>query len=138
MTERSGRCLCGAVRFTAEVGEEFGACHCSMCRRWGGAPGMAIDGHAVRFEGAENIVRYRSSESAERGFCRICGSSMFYKMFKDDKYELILGALDDQDGLVMTRQIYIDEKPAHYEFANQTRTLTGAEVEAIDAAQDRE
>ncbi len=138
MTERSGGCLCGAVRFTAEVGEEFTACHCDMCRRWGGGPGMGIHGHAVHFEGAENIARYRSSDWAERGFCRICGSSLFYKMFEDEKYELILGALDDQEGLVMTRQIYIDQKPGHYEFANKTSTLTGAEVWALYAAPDRE
>ena len=83
-------------------------------------------------------MRYRSSDWAERGFCGICGASLFYKLFEDDKYELIIGALDDQDGLVMTRQIYIDQKPAHYDFANPTANQTGAEVWALYDAPDQE
>ncbi|MHA1569791.1 MAG: GFA family protein, partial [Alphaproteobacteria bacterium] len=41
----TGRCLCGAVRFTArKVGSEFGVCLCGICRKWGGGgPMFAVD-----------------------------------------------------------------------------------------------
>jgi hypothetical protein len=35
--------------------------------------------------------------------------------------------------MVLTSQIFIDEKPAYYTFANQTKTMTGAEVFAMFA-----
>jgi len=52
-----GSCLCGGVSFTAKkVSHSVGACHCVMCRKWGGGPLMAVDcGTDVTFEGAENI-----------------------------------------------------------------------------------
>ena len=41
--EAKGHCLCGACEFTIELkARHFDACHCSMCRRWGGSPVMAV------------------------------------------------------------------------------------------------
>ena len=43
-TERHGHCLCGGVKITARAASNHvGACHCTMCRRWGGGPLMEID-----------------------------------------------------------------------------------------------
>jgi hypothetical protein len=125
-----GRCLCGAVTFAAEVAKrEVDVCHCGMCRRWSAGPciGLGHDG-AVAFEGAENIGVYKSSEWAERAFCKVCGSSLYYHLLGTDHYSFSAGALDDQSGLVLTSQIFIDEKPAYYDLANDTPKLTGAEV----------
>ena len=54
--EASGSCLCGATHFTAKnISKNLGACHCRMCRKWGGGPLMAINcGAEVSFEGEEN------------------------------------------------------------------------------------
>jgi hypothetical protein len=126
----TGRCLCGAVTFSADVAKrEVDACHCSMCRRWSAGPyiGLPFDG-ALALEGAENVGVYKSSDWAERGFCKVCGSSLFYHLLGTDHYSLSANALDDQSGLALTAQIFIDEKPAYYDFANDTPKLTGAEV----------
>lgn len=132
----SGRCLCGAVTFSAEVPKrEVDICHCSMCRRWVAGPyiGLPHDGD-VAFEGADNIGVYKSSDWAERGFCKVCGSSLYYHLLGTDHYSFSAGVLDDQCGLVLTAQIFIDEKPDYYDFANETPKLTGAEVfAAFDA-----
>ena len=60
----SGKCLCGAITFTAkDVKPNLGACHCGMCRQWGGGPFLALDtGAAVEFTGSELITVYKSSE----------------------------------------------------------------------------
>jgi hypothetical protein len=122
-----GRCLCGAVTFKANVAKrEVDICHCGMCRRWAAGPyvGFGHDG-AVLFEGTENIGIYKSSEWA---FCKLCGSSLYCHLLGTDHYYLSAGALDDQTGLVLTAQIFIDEKPAYYDLANETPKLTGADV----------
>jgi hypothetical protein len=42
-------------------------------------------------------------------------------------------ALDDRGGYAFKTQIFIDEKPGYYEFANKTHNMTGAEVFAAFA-----
>src|SRR5688572_10579766 len=125
-----GGCLCGAVRFTATPKDrEVGACHCSMCRKWTGGPFMVIDcGDTVKVEDESNLGVYRSSEWAERCFCKKCGSVLFYRLVGKDFYAISAEALDDRGGHNFASQIFIDEKPSYYEFANKTHNMTGAEV----------
>lgn len=131
----TGRCLCGAVTFTLRgKHKEVGICHCAMCRRWGSAPNMAIEvGKEIEIGGQDQVAIYRSSDWAERAFCKICGSNLYYRIVGADDYHLCAGLFDDQSGFVMTNQIFIDDKPAFYTFANDTKTMTGAEVFALYA-----
>jgi hypothetical protein len=100
-----------------------------MCRKWGGGPLMAVDcGTVVSFEGEENISTFPSSEWAERGFCNKCGSNLFYKLKDSGQYIMTAGLFDDEARFVFEEQIFIDEKPAYYEFKNETKDMTGAEV----------
>ena len=64
-----GSCLCSAVSLsTTSMNRHYSACHCSMCRKWGGGALLVVDcGSDVSFEGEENIGIYQSSEWAERG-----------------------------------------------------------------------
>ena len=130
MIEARGSCLCGATRIIARsVSKNVGACHCSMCRKWGGGPLMAVDcGTDVAFEGEENISVYNSSEWAERGFCNKCGSHLFYRLKESKQYVIPVGLFDDDELFVFDHQVFIDEKPTFYSFANATIDMTGAEV----------
>ena len=125
-----GSCLCGAVSLsTTSMNHHVAACHCSICRKWGGGPLLAVECESVSFEGEENIGVYQSSEWAERGFCNKCGSHLFYRL-KPPKhlYYIPVGIFDKSEGLVFTHQVFIDEKPEYYSFANETKNLTGAEI----------
>ena len=126
----SGGCLCGAVRFTvARQISETGACHCTMCRRWAGGPFFAVDaGDAITFSGQDNITTYRSSDWAERAFCKKCGANLYYRLVEANQFFVATGALDDQSQLTMVSQVFIDEKPDFYDFANDTEKMTGAEL----------
>ncbi len=127
----TGQCLCGAVKFSAEgVDTDLHSCHCDMCRRWSGGPGFAVSVAAVSFEGAENITRYDSSSWADRGFCKRCGSNLFYHLKGRDEYHLWMGTFDDQAPFRLADEIFIDEKPDSYDFAGDRPRLTGAEVMA--------
>lgn len=136
--KKSGRCLCGSVKFyLQEAVTRYGVCHCDMCRRWASGPYFASDcGTNVIFEGEKNITRYRSSDWGERGFCKNCGSNLFYYVVPTGQYNMAIGAFNDQDGLDLDSQIFIDEKPDSYDFSNETATMTGAEVFAFYAPKE--
>jgi hypothetical protein len=125
----SGHCLCGAITYMAKAAShDVNACHCGMCRRWTGGPLLYIhvEGKPV-FKGTEAIGVFRSSDWGERGFCKKCGSILFWKTTGKDSYTFTAGSLDDEAGLLFTREIFIDDKPPYYDFANETVRLTGAQ-----------
>ncbi len=126
----SGHCLCGAVRFQAKaVSHDVSVCHCGMCRRWTGGPLMYVDTEgAPSIEGLESVGVYRSSQSGERGFCKRCGSVLFWKVAGEDRYTFTAGSLDDTSSLVLTKEIFVENQPAFYAFANATERVSGAEA----------
>ena len=130
LIEAKGHCLCGEVQFTANaVSKSAGACHCDMCRKWGGGPFMAVDcGTSVSFKGEQNISVFESSEWAARGFCNKCGSHLFYKLKQTEQLIMPIGLLDDDTKFIFDHQVFIDEKPAYYSFANKTEDMTGEEL----------
>jgi hypothetical protein len=78
-----GGCHCGAVRFSADIGEEPVPaldCNCSVCRMTGF---LHIVVPHERFElqtGREALTSYRfGTGTAEHLFCRHCGVKSFYQ-----------------------------------------------------------
>ncbi len=134
----SGGCLCGAVRFTATPPNcDVSACHCGMCRKWSAGPFLCLDGGStLKVEDASQLGVYRSSEWAERCFCKKCGSVLFYRLVQNGNSYASAEAFDDRAGYALTSQVFIDEKPAYYDFANKTHNMTGAEVFAAFAPPD--
>lgn len=123
-----GKCLCGAVTLEIPEVRSVGVCHCNMCRRWGGGPFFAVDfAGPIGIEGAEHVTRYASSDWAERAFCGNCGTHLFYALKSPEHYAVPAG-LFDETALEMTGQIFIEEKPAYYDLANDTPKQTGEEV----------
>jgi hypothetical protein len=124
----SGSCLCGTVKFAAQSGNSVGVCHCSMCRKWNGGPQMAVYcGDSVSFENEQSISVYKSSEWAERGFCKNCGSHLFYRL-QGNQHMILAGAFNNSEGFIVENQYFIDDKPSFYRFENETVNLTGAET----------
>ncbi|AGH94335.1 GFA family protein [Pseudobdellovibrio exovorus] len=128
----SGRCLCGVVSYEAQMEKaEFHVCHCGMCRRWSGGVNMSFDaGTSVKFKGEENIGLYSSSDWGERGFCKSCGTSLFFRMKEQRSHYICAGSLDEKNDVSkmhFATEIYIDKKPASYEFGNKTLRLTEAD-----------
>ncbi|WKV48724.1 MULTISPECIES: GFA family protein [Dickeya] len=130
MKTSQGRCLCGAVTITVPESctHDVYVCHCGMCQKWGGGPLMAIESqHDVVIEGKEHIGFYRSSDWAERAFCRTCGTHLFYRLLEPEIYSLSAGLFSDGQKRLVS-QIYIDNKPDYYDFAQQTPMMTEQDV----------
>jgi len=128
----SGTCLCGAISISFVPPEaHIDACHCSMCRKWSGGPHMGLPMVSdPDISGGENIVRYVSSEWAERGFCGKCGTHLFYYFKPRKGYSFLAGMFEGTNGFTMTEEIFIDAKPDYYHFSGNRERLTEAEVMA--------
>jgi hypothetical protein len=124
-----GHCLCGSIKIETPNNQNMSACHCGMCRRWGGGPMMSIHcGSDVSVEGADKIKTFQSSAWAERAFCSQCGTHLYYRLIPTNEYILSIGLFQDGPEFQFREQIFIDRKPSNYEFANATATLTEAEI----------
>lgn len=129
-THLSGTCLCGAVSINfTPPGTHIDVCHCSMCRKWAGGPHIGLPMvKEAEFSGETNIERFASSEWAERGFCRTCGTHLFYYFAPQQAYSFPAGLFDGLENFTMTEEIFIDAKPDYYAFSGQRERLTQAEV----------
>lgn len=128
MTVFSGRRLCGAVADEAK-GESAhaDACHCAMRRRWSGhcwasVNVTAADLRIVRGEEEENVGWFRSSEEAGRGFCKSCGSALFWRPDRHPDYSHLIsisaGSLDAPTGGRLTKHIFVGSKGDYYDIAD--------------------
>ena len=84
MTPAHGNCLCGAIEFTAELPSRWVAhCHCTMCQKTGGSAfitWVGLEEHRFTIRDPKNeLVWFQSSPEAQRGFCKQCGSTLFFK-----------------------------------------------------------
>ena len=83
MDTMQGGCLCGAVRFEARPPSLFLAhCHCVYCRRAHGAAfvtWLGVREDRFRLLAGDAALRwYASSAASRRGFCAVCGSTLFF------------------------------------------------------------
>ena len=130
IAEKKGSCLCGGVQVVSRAFSKLvGACHCKICTKWGGGPLLGVDcGSDVSFEGQENISVFNSSAWAERAFCKKCGTHLFYRLQENNQYFMPIGLFNNCEDVIFDHQIFIEEKPEFYSFANKTKNMTGEEV----------
>ena len=100
MTENhkhTGGCQCGAVRY-AFAGEPVDPhiCHCRMCQKaFGGffAPLAGVPLSRLTWSRREPSY-FRSSNTAERGFCAACGTPLTFRYLDSDLINVSIGSLD--------------------------------------------
>ncbi|WP_444997633.1 GFA family protein [Aliikangiella sp. IMCC44359] len=132
------QCICGAVKLeVSSRSNEIGACHCTTCRRWSGGPLLAVDCQDnVTINAEDKVTIFNSSDWAERGFCNQCGTHLFYRIKQNNQYIVPVGLFDDAESFSFGHQVFIDEKPDYYDFANSTKNMTGEDVFAMYAQPD--
>ena len=79
----NGTCLCKAVSIAVEGDFEHlpEACHCQQCRKQTGGflMGVNVRKSALSISGEADVGWYVSSKEVQRGFCRVCGSTLFWR-----------------------------------------------------------
>jgi hypothetical protein len=114
----TGACLCGAVKFRVDGPmREIVFCHCGQCRRQTGLyyASTNVADTDLTIEGAENITWYQSSKEGRRGFCKHCGSALFWKYDGQEQISIQAGSLDKPTQLMPGYHIFCADKGDFYE-----------------------
>lgn len=121
MTEhrkRTGGCLCGAVRYTIDGPvRNIVACHCGQCRRTTGhfMCAASVKRRYFTMDEDRGLKWYRASESAGRGFCGECGSTLFWLSDAGEHISIAAGTLDDDTGIRIQGHIFTATKGGYYD-----------------------
>ncbi len=117
----SGSCLCGTISYKVDGPlRSVTACHCSQCRKQTGsfytATGMADSD--ITIEGADNLTWFEASPEAQRGFCKTCGSALFWKWKGSHSTSIMAGTLDGDTGLKLVEHIFVADKGDYYDLVD--------------------
>ncbi len=125
-TTATGSCLCGEVQYyvNGPMGSDVHPCHCSQCRKQSGhfAAYIPVDNwDDVVIQGANNVTWYRASDTARRGFCKICGSQLFWVPEGGERIsgDVTGGTLDTAPrNLHVESHIFVADKGKYYEITD--------------------
>lgn len=119
MSERlSGRCHCGAVRFSVpKAAAGVLACHCEDCQRMHGNFNafVAAPVDDVEMTGREALVWYQSSAAARRAFCGTCGGRVLKEVTAAGRWLLSAGLIDAPTGKRIVKNLWEQSKPDWYD-----------------------
>src|SRR4051794_8217176 len=119
MGKLDGRCLCGAMTYSADAEPMFTAvCHCKDCQRQSASAfsivvGIPRDAFKIEGDTLKSFTTIGEDHGGEniRSFCGACGSALFSaNEHYPDLYVIKAGTLDDASWL--TPQIEIWGKSA--------------------------
>jgi hypothetical protein len=112
----TGGCLCGTVRFEVEGPTKWAAhCHCGLCRKAHGSAFVTwfgVSDEQFRFtSGKAEVGWYASTAEARRGFCRTCGSTIFFTSERwAGQIHLALAYMDDPIDREPTAHVFYDNR----------------------------
>ncbi len=109
--ETLGGCLCGDVRFSGSGEPEWVVnCHCKWCQRHSGAAFLTYVGYSTRnlkwLKGSPSV--FHSSPGVERGFCKRCGSTLFFARPDRGEISVFAGVLDEPLNVSPTGHAFTD------------------------------
>ena len=113
-------CLCGAVTFALIPPlRPVIACHCETCRKTSGHfwAATAVARDRLTMVNDAGLSWYQSSDTARRGFCDQCGSSLFYDPKGEDRIVVSAGVIDGNSGLDLQSHVFVAEKGDYYDLS---------------------
>ena len=117
----TGGCFCGAVRYEV-LGRlrDVVNCHCGQCRQLYGIYGSHSKASKVNITITkdEGLSWYKISNMVRRGFCRECGTGLFWEPYQQDATGIVAGSLDNPTGLKTIGHIFVGDKSDFYEITD--------------------
>ncbi len=131
MTNLTGSCLCGDVRIEVEGELPFApqACHCTQCRKQTGhfLAAANVKRDALTVKGEENVAWYQSSDTVRRGFCSVCGSTLFWDADIEgyDYIAIAMGLIDGSTGTRIGKHTFVGDKGDYYDIPDDAEQSDG-------------
>jgi hypothetical protein len=134
-TSITGGCQCGAVRYhAADALTDAHICHCRMCQKAVGnafAALVALPRDALLWTRGVPAV-FKSSDHVSRGYCKDCGTPLFYDYLDGRRINLTIGSLDNPGQFppqmqfgVEARVAWFEDLPALPEAGTTEQTMAG-------------
>lgn len=128
MEHVQGHCVCGKVKINLrEYGNFVYTCHCHTCRRMNSGPVLSVDPgpkENVEFESGQELITLYQDEDVERGFCSVCGSTLFWHDPVANHYCMNAELFDDViKNAAFGLELFYDMKPDYYTFAGERKRL---------------
>ena len=124
-----GGCLCGTVRYSVRVlaGDVADYCHCSQCRKAGGAPVSAwVQVAPERFAVTQGAPRsFPSSSRGTRWFCQTCGGQLYMTDPENRSVGVALGSLDDPSSVRPTVHGWVSARVAWFDLTDHLPRYEG-------------
>ena len=116
-TRHHGGCHCGAVRYEVrgDIRDAY-LCHCHLCAKLHGhvSAYAAVNTDELHLRNDIGLRWYRLSEKTDRGFCKECGSGLFWRAVRSKYIAITPGTLDGPSGLQTKAQIFCAFKGDYY------------------------
>ncbi len=107
-------CHCGGVTITTERDSVLGIvkCYCFDCQKLMGnyAPWVVCAKNETVLDGS--VGRYASSETSERLFCTVCGSSLAKEPLEGEKILIAAGVFSPPLDLTVIKEVFTEDKQA--------------------------
>lgn len=107
-----GGCMCGRIFYTIRTATLWCAhCHCQDCRAAHGTAFVTwfgVKADKIHIEDTD-LTWYRSSPEARRGFCRNCGTTLFFQSSRwPGETHVAMGTLNSPLDREPTSHVYWD------------------------------
>lgn len=130
LREISGQCLCGAVEVRARLTKPIlRACHCDMCRRHTSGMFISVPTERDTQSVTGPAKTFESSQWAERGFCGICGSTLWYA--SGNERQLAAGLFKNAADAALKLEFFADKCPQGYSLSGDHRRMNTDEMHAL-------
>lgn len=131
----TGGCHCGAVEYRV-TGPLRGVvnCHCGQCTRLNGNFGAHSKARKrdLAITRDDGLVWYDITEVARRGFCRRCGTPLFWENVRQDGIGIVAGSLETPTGLNTIGHIFVADKADFYEICDDAPQFSGSSSGQLD------
>jgi hypothetical protein len=113
-----GSCLCGGVSYEFEgMPDGVICCHCTQCRKQTGHHFATVEADKDKFHLTRDATLewYQASPIARRGFCKACGSTLFWDEYDAPAIDILAGSIDGTLGLSVKVHLHVAEKGDYYD-----------------------
>jgi len=99
-------------------------CHCAKCRRFHGHYGAytSADVEGLELLSQATLTWYHSisdeTPNVHRGFCNVCGASLFWHPKDQHRIAIAAGSLDDASALSTIGHVWLSQKAGYYQICD--------------------